>query len=87
LWRVRDWRSGETAIYICRTKHARSSYTRRVVSAGLREYFFYFGGDADLSKIASALKEKYPEYRIESEAKPDPKWDLCLSWIKTAPHG
>ena len=57
------------------------------MSAGLREYFFYFGGDADLSKIASALKEKYPEYRIESEAKPDPKWDLCLLWIKTAPHG
>ncbi len=62
-------------------------YTRRVASSGLREYFFYFGGDADLSKVAPALKEKYPEYRIESEAKADPKWELYLSWVKTMPHG
>ena len=57
-------------------------YTRRVISAGLREYFFYFGGDADLSKVAPALKEKYPAYRIESEAKPDPKWELGAAWVK-----
>ncbi len=62
-------------------------YTRRVVSAGLREYFFYFGGDAELDKVAHALKEKFPEYRIEAEAKPDPTWELYLSWVKTAPQG
>jgi hypothetical protein len=61
-------------------------YTRRLASAGLREYFFYFGGDAELDKVAPALKAKYPEYRIELEAKPDPRWELYLSWIKTAPH-
>ena len=62
-------------------------YTRRLATAGTREYFFYFGGDADLAKVAPALKQKYPEYRIESEARPDPKWELYLSWVKTAPHG
>lgn len=61
-------------------------YTRRVVTSGLREYFFYFGGDAELEKVAPALKEKHPEYRIESEAKPDPQWELYLSWVKSAPH-
>lgn len=60
-------------------------YTRRVGRAA--RIFFYFGGDADLRKVAPVLKEKYPEYRIESEAKPDPKWELYLSWVKTAPHG
>ncbi len=67
--------------------HGWAVYTRRVATSGMREYFFYFGGDAELDKVAPALKEKYPEYRIESEAKPDPEWKLYLSWIKTAPHG
>lgn len=43
-------------------------------------------GDAKLSKVAPALKEKHPEYRIESEAKPDLKWELYLSWGKTVPY-
>lgn len=67
--------------------HGWAVYARRVASEGLREYFFYYGGDADLIKVAPALKEKYPGYRIESEAKPDPEWKLYLSWVKTAPLG
>lgn len=67
--------------------HGWAVYTRRLASAGLREYFFYFGGDAELNKVAPALKEKYPEYRIESEAKADPEWELYLSWAKSMPHG
>ena len=46
-------------------------FTRRPASAGLREYFFYFGGDAELGKVAPALKEKYPDtHRIRSKTRP-----------------
>jgi hypothetical protein len=67
--------------------HGWAVYTRRVATAGLREYYFYFGGEAELEKVGPALKVKYPEYRIESEAKPDPQWELYLSWVKTAQNG
>jgi len=61
-------------------------YVRRVISAGKREYFFYFGGDATLAEVLPALKGLHPEYRIEFDVKPDPEWQYYFSWLKEAPN-
>lgn len=57
-------------------------YVRRVISAGKREYFFYFGGDATLADALPALQALHPEYRIEYDVKPDPTWSHYFSWLK-----
>lgn len=61
-------------------------YVRRVISAGKREYFFYFGGDAALSDVLPQLQSQHPEYRIEYDVKPDPAWTYYFSWLKEAPN-
>ena len=40
-------------------------YVRRAISAGKREYFFYYGGDASIIEALPALQAMHPEYRIE----------------------
>lgn len=62
-------------------------YLRRHATPGLREYYFYFGDGAELAKVAVALTTKHPGYRIEYEARPDPKWSGYASWLKEAPLG
>ena len=62
-------------------------YVRRVASAGMREYFIYYGEDAALSEVVPALKALHPEYRIETETKPDPQWQQYFRWLKEAPQG
>lgn len=62
-------------------------YVRRVASAGMREYFVYYGGDAALADVVPALKALHPEYRIEYETKPDPEWKYYFQWLKEVPHG
>ena len=61
-------------------------YVRRAISAGKREYFFYFGGDATLYEVLPALKALHPEYRIEYDTKVDPEWTHYFSWLKEAPN-
>jgi hypothetical protein len=61
-------------------------YVRRVISAGKREYFFYFGGDATLSDALPALQALHPGYRIEYDVKPDPEWTYYFSWLKESPN-
>jgi hypothetical protein len=61
-------------------------YVRRVISAGKREYFFYFGEDASLVNVLAELKMLYPEYRIEYDVKPDLDWSHYSSWLKEAPN-
>ncbi len=56
-------------------------YVRRVDSPGLREYFLYSGGDADLAQVAPALKERHPDYRIDFESTPDQDWKQYASWL------
>jgi hypothetical protein len=62
-------------------------YLRRYATPGLREYYFYFGDGADLGRVAVALTQKHPGYRIEFERRPDPKWSGYASWLKDAPLG
>lgn len=61
-------------------------YVRRAISAGKREYFFYFGGDATLYQVLPALQALHPEYRIEYDTKVDPEWAYYFSWLKEAPN-
>ncbi len=64
-----------------------SVYLQRHSTPGLREYYFYFGDGADLSKVAVALTTKHPGYRIEYETKPDPTWSAYKKWLTEAPLG
>lgn len=61
-------------------------YVRRVVSSGKREYFFYYGGEADMPGVLPALQHLYPDYRIEFDSRPDPKWEDSFSWLKESPN-
>ncbi len=62
-------------------------YLRRHATPGVREYYFYFGSGADLSKVAVLLRERHAGYRIEYETRPDPKWSSYTAWLKEAPGG
>ncbi|MFN0018044.1 MAG: DUF695 domain-containing protein [Pirellulaceae bacterium] len=57
-------------------------YVRRVDTPGLREYYVYFGGIAELEKVLPGLKSLHADYRIEFESRPDPEWEQYESWIK-----
>ena len=61
-------------------------YVRRAISAGKREYFFYFGADATLHEVLSKLQAMHPEYRIEYDTKVDPQWTYYFSWLKEVPN-
>ena len=61
-------------------------YVRRAISAGRREYFFYFGGDAALHEVLKPLQELHPKYRIEYDSQPDAQWSLYTAWLKEAPN-
>jgi hypothetical protein len=57
-------------------------YVRRLDTQGLREYYIYFGGSAELAKVLPSLKALHAGYRIEFESRPDPQWAHYRSWIK-----
>lgn len=61
-------------------------YVRRAISAGKREYFFYYGGDASIIEALPELQAIHPEYRIEFDTKDDPQWSFYFSWLKEAPN-
>ena len=62
-------------------------YLRRYATPGLREYYFYFGEDADMRAVAVELVDKHLGYRIEFDARPDPTWSGYASWLQDAPIG
>jgi hypothetical protein len=66
--------------------HGWAVYVRRAISAGKREYFIYYGGDASIIKALPALQALHPEYRIEFDTKEDPQWSFYFSWLKEAPN-
>ena len=78
----------ETELLELATQHSNgwAVYVRRAISAGKREYFFYFGGDATLYEVLPALQALHPEYRIEYDTKVDPEWTYYFSWLKEAPN-
>lgn len=57
-------------------------YVRRVETLGLREYYVYFGGNAELQKVLPALQSLHGTYRIEFESRSDPEWSHYNSWLK-----
>ncbi len=61
-------------------------YVRRAISAGKREYFIYYGGDAALQEALPAIQKLHPEYRIEYDTEPDPEWSYYATWLKEVPN-
>jgi hypothetical protein len=60
-------------------------YVRRYATPGVREYYFYFGEGADLSKVAVNLVDQHPGYRIEYETEEDPDWSNYQRWMTAVP--
>lgn len=56
-------------------------YLIRIDTKGVREYFFYYGENADIDKTATLLKSLHPAYRIESDAKEDAEWDEYRKYL------
>jgi hypothetical protein len=57
-------------------------YVRRLETPGLREYYVYFGGNAELQKVVPSLQSLHAGYRIEFESRSDPDWSHYKSWLK-----
>lgn len=49
-------------------------YCIRLISRGIAEYFLYSKEEATLREVCAELRQRYPEYRIEHEAKRDTSW-------------
>lgn len=63
-------------------------YVRRLETLGLREYYFYFGGNAELCKVLPSLQALHKDYRLEFESRQDAEWSHYKSWLKeSAAHG
>jgi hypothetical protein len=63
-------------------------YVRRLETHGFKEYYVYFGGNADLQQVLPALQALHKNYRIEFESRSDPVWSHYKSWIEEhARHG
>lgn len=58
-------------------------YVRRLETPGIREYYVYYGGNADMGKVLPALKGIHKGYRIEFGNQADPTWSQYKSWIQT----
>jgi hypothetical protein len=57
-------------------------YVRRLDTPGIREYYVYFGDDAELEKVLPVLKSRHAGYRIEFETYSDPRWSHYQSWLE-----
>lgn len=56
-------------------------YVLQISTRGIREYFIYFGGSADLSEVVVKLRDAFPEYRLEYDETTDVAWNrytTCL---------
>ena len=63
-------------------------YVRRLDTPGLREYYVYFGGSAELEKVVPSLQALHAGYRIEFEIRSDSQWAHYKSWIQeSTAHG
>lgn len=56
-------------------------YVIRIDSVGVREYYFYYGKNAEIEKVTNLLKSMHPSYRIESETSEDAYWDQYKNYI------
>jgi hypothetical protein len=57
-------------------------YVRRLDTPGLREYYVYFGGSAELEKVLPCLKALHAGYRLEFESRADAQWAHYKAWIE-----
>jgi hypothetical protein len=60
-------------------------YVLRIATRGLREYFVYYGGDAELPSVASSLTRAHPSYCIDFETRPDSSWQRYTSMLSALP--
>lgn len=65
-----------------------ATYVRRLDTLGVREYYVYFGGNAELHKVVPSLQAIYSGYRLEFESRSDPEWSHYRTWLEeSAEHG
>ncbi len=56
-------------------------YVLRIATRGIREYYIYFGGTANLGSALPRLQEYFPGYRIEFEIAHDAEWKRYVSCL------
>jgi hypothetical protein len=59
-------------------------YVLRLDTRGIREYFLYFGGSADMPSAFEHLRLAHPDYRIEYEEIADPSWRRYISCLPSS---
>jgi hypothetical protein len=64
--------------------HGWAVYVLRIDTRGVREYFIYFGGTAQLAAVPPSLQAAHPGYRIEYEETADPLWNRYVSCLQSS---
>jgi Family of unknown function (DUF695) len=64
-----------------------AAYVHRLDTAGLREYYIYFGEGASIDKVLPELKAAHPSYRLEYDRIDDLKWAQYRKWLGWAATG
>jgi len=64
-----------------------AAYVQRLDTAGLREYYLYFGEGATMEKVLPELKAAYPTYRLEFDRIDDLKWAQYRKWLSWVVKG
>jgi hypothetical protein len=49
-------------------------YVMRIDTRGVREYYFYFDGNAELGQVPAGLRAAHPNYRIDYDEMADAEW-------------
>jgi hypothetical protein len=60
-------------------------YVLRIATPGIREYYLYQSGAAELDKAFLALKANHHEYRIEIDRLNDPDWRQYKKYVSYEP--
>lgn len=65
-------------------------YVMRIDTRGIRECYFYCGGNAKLDQALPSLQAAHPDYRIDFEEAVDDEWSryrtFCLTIIQRPNH-
>jgi len=55
-------------------------YLLSISTPGIREYYIYFGGNAELNKVLNELKVLYKDYKFEFDTTDDANWGIYKKW-------
>ncbi len=60
-------------------------YVCRIAVEGSRQYFIYFGDQAQVAKGLVTFQDLNPTYKAQVDFSEDPSWSHYQGWLKQAP--